>query len=318
MDKSIKINKVKNTKVNRKPQNSIPTTAAICRSAFFLPTIKNKKKIRDRKFLIKIKEIDYRIKELGISLTELHNDILEAILISKKYIRETKKGFEILYSLHDIYKTLNKRISESKIKNKIQELRAITYFIEDTQDNFKYLDFNILSGSKLSGIKYSNGKGMMKGRANYYYQAIIDKKYLEFTELDLKIFINEDLLKKIIDLKSGIVKHLVRYCLSQKELNKDLEDILYEIGVINDETLKQYKYEYKKEILDNKDIIFNNFGIEIKKMKNGRYGIFYNKINKVYFKNPIQLIEHKQSESYKTSLLLENNPRNYTTNSQTI
>ena len=86
MDKSIKINKVKNTKVNRKPQNSIPTTAAICRSAFFLPTIKNKKKIRDRKFLIKIKEIDYRIKELGISLTELHNDILEGILISKKSI----------------------------------------------------------------------------------------------------------------------------------------------------------------------------------------------------------------------------------------
>jgi hypothetical protein len=286
MDTSIKIK-------SRKKQDLIPTSAAICRSAFFLPTIKNKKKLRDRKFLVTIRGIDCRIKELGISLTELHNDILEAIIISKKHYRITDKGFEMLYSLHDIYQTLNKRISKSKIKDKIQELRAITYFLEDPQDNFIYSDFNIISESELSEKKYSEGKGIMKGKANYFYKATISKKYLGLTEFDIGIFANKDLLKKIIDLKSGTVKHLVRYCLSHNQLNKDLEDTLYEIGIINDKTLKQYKYEFKKEILDNKDILLNNFKIKIEKMKNGRYGIFYNKIKEIYFKSPIKLLEHK-------------------------
>ena len=287
--------------VNKKKQNLIPTVASICRSSFFLPSIKNTKKIRDRNFLVKIKNMDYRVKELGDSLTEFHNDIFEAIIICKKQYRMTKKGFEMLYSLHDIYKTLNKRITVGKIKNKIQELRATTYFIEDPQDDFKYFDFNILSESKLSEIKYSDGKGMMKGKENYYYIAIIDKKYLDLTEFDLKIIINKDLLKKIINLKSGTIKHLVRYCLSHNQLNKDLEDILFEIGVINDKTLKQYRYEYKKEILNNKEILLDDFRIEIKKMKNGRYGVFYKKTKDVYFRNPTMSLEHINS-----NLLLSN------------
>lgn len=277
------------TKKTKRVQKSMPpsTSAAQCRSSFFLPNIRNKNKSGKREFIIKIKGIEYKVKELGIPLTELHRDILDAILLSKKKYRETPKGFQVLFCLSDVYKILNHRISKNKIKDKIQELRATTYFLQDPNDAFKYFDFNILNENEITGIEYKKGKGILAGKTNYYYIATIDHKFLDFENFDLQIYMNDEITKKIIELESANNKHLVRFCLSHDQINKDLDEVLTEIGIIDDMMSKQLKYKIKKEILSDKDMLFNNFHIEIKKIeKTGRLGIFYNKIKEIYFKNP--------------------------------
>ena len=94
-------------KAKKKIQKSMPpsTSAAQCRSSFFMPNVRNtKNKSGKREFTIKIRGTDYIVKEVGIPLTELHRDILDAILLAKKKYRLTPNGFQVLFCLSDIYK----------------------------------------------------------------------------------------------------------------------------------------------------------------------------------------------------------------------
>lgn len=277
-----------NDKKHKKVNNNIPTTttAAQVRSSFFLPVVKNKIKGNKREFIIKLKNNEYKVKEIGIFLTELHRDIINAIMISRKKHKETETGYQILYNLNDVYNVLNGRISKVELKNKIQEIRATTFFIEDPEDEFKFYDFNIFSQNRITKIEYSQGRGFFKDKINYYYLAEISKGYLEFEQYDIEIFINNKIIKEIIGIKSGAVKHLIWYCISHKQLNKDFDDILREINIVNENMTKQHIYKIKQDILNNKNTLLSKFHIEIKTIeKTGKLGIFYNQIDNIYFKN---------------------------------
>ena len=283
MDRRLTTNK-KHKKVN----NNIPTTttAAQVRSSFFLPTVKSKIKGNKREFIIKLRNNEFKVKQIGIFLTELHRDIINAVIISKRKHKETNTGFQILYNLNDVYNALNKRISKVELKNKIQEIRATTFFIEDPEDEFKFYDFNIFSQNRITNIQFGKGKGFFKDKINYYYLIEISKEYLEFEYYDTGIFIDNKIIKEIIGIKSGAAKHLIWYCISHKQLNKDFDDILREINIVNENMTKQHIYKIKQDILKHKDTLFYKFKIEIKTIeKTGKLGIFYNQIDNIYFKN---------------------------------
>lgn len=193
---------------------------------------------------------------------------------------------------------MNKRISRVELKNKIQEIRTTTFFLQNPADTFQYYDFNIFSKNKITNMEYGKGKGFNKNKINYYYLVEISKEYLLFEYLDIQIYLNDKTLKEIINIKSAIVKHLIRYCLSQNKLNKDLLDIMNEINIVNQNMTRQYINKCKQEILKHKDILLNKFNIEIKIIeKTGRHGIFYTKNDNIYFKNDEKIgIEYKTEE----------------------
>lgn len=295
-------------RVNQKHVNQVKkiqlpptTTAAQCRSSFFLPYVKNQKGTK-REFMINIQKTEYKVKEMGFMLTELHRDIIDSIILAKKKFRKTQTGLQILYCLSDVYKILNNRISKTELKEKIQEIRATTFFVQNPSNPFAYKSFNIFNKNEITNIEYSKNKGgRLDGIVNYYYFVEISGDYLDFTNFDLQVFLNAEITREIINIKSAVVKHLVRYCLSQNELNKDLDDILFETFIIDKKTCKADKWKKKKEILNAREYLKNIFFIEIKEIqKTGKIGVFYEKIKQIYFKNPaIQL-------TYNTTIIEKN------------
>lgn len=272
----------------------VTTSASILRSPFFYPTLKppkNQKKIRE--FLTKIKNINILVRTNSY-LTQKHKDILRATILTKEQGRFTETGsYQLLFSLNKVFIALNGRTNKNEIKEKLEELRFAAFSLSNPENKMIiYDDLNILNKFKLSFVK---SPASNKGGDIYYYLAEISAEYIKYMDFDINIFISDNLQKEIINLKSGYIKSLIDYCLTYNILNKDLEQVLNEIYIINDTIDKGQKSRIIKNIINDKSLI--NFGIEIKKMKNNRYGIFYKKNNNVYFINKKIEIEYQKNNN---------------------
>ena len=93
---------------------------------------------------------------------------------------------------------------------------------------------------------------------------------------------------------------MVRFCLSHDRVNMALDDVLLAIGAFDslkpeDEpepglimivTPVRTQRQIRKNIRDEAEDLKRDFGIELRKMAEGREGVFYLKHPKVWFESP--------------------------------
>ena len=297
-------------------EKEIPfSSVSQCRSdIFFAPYLKLPTNFRGKK---SVKEVKINNKEVIIEkyftiLTEKHRDVLIACLLSasKKALRKDD-GYAILFSLRQVLKKLKlNKNNQAWLIEKLKELRFAPFTAIDKEDKKKQYPFTILSELKPSKILNENIDGGFMKDKTYYYYAEISKEYIEFMRYDIQIYINTYILESIIELKNAETKALAWYCLSQNKLNKDIENVLLELGVLSDKTSKQMKRLKLKNIKEECQNLKDKFGIEIKKMQTERLGIFYEKHKSVYFlnnKKEIKFIDLKdeRKEQIFTNLIEE-------------
>ncbi len=271
--------------VNKK--NKIQTTKAECRSSFWVSAIRMPNQIErgiGRSFVVEIYGKQLLV-ETNTTLSELHRDILNAILLHNYKCEQTNDGhFRALFSLRSIRRALNDRISEDKIVEKLKEIKISNFFISNITDKKRFISFHIINKLSISKIENTNEKLKNLDKNDYYYFVEIDKSYFEFQDFDLKILIESNIVDQIIKIKEASIKKIIYYTLSQDVLNKDLLTILYELAILYEGMTKQRKSEIIKTIISQEDIL-KKFGIEIKKMENKKLGVFYKKDNNIMFKN---------------------------------
>ncbi len=262
-----------------------------CRYNFFMPYVKLPKNVLGEKIInyININGKEYRLIIKDCKISQIHRDILNAIVLNSIQIGIGKNGnIAVLFSQRQVLKTLghNNLSNHAWLQKKLDEMQSSLFLISDADNNCG-ITFSILlaSGYSKEPIKEVDG-GF--GKNSYYYFIEFNPYYLKFADIDVALFLkNKEILKRIIEIKSGILKALIWYCLSQNKLNKDLIEILNELNVINNGITKRRKNIIIKQLKDNKEYLKKEFGIEIKKMLNGKYGVFYHKLKDVWFEKSI-------------------------------
>ncbi|MHB1647100.1 MAG: hypothetical protein EVG15_06940 [Candidatus Acididesulfobacter diazotrophicus] len=259
-------------------ENRIQTTKNECRTCFWAPLTRTPNQVLKgigRSFIIDISGLKILI-ETNITLTQAHRDIIYAIFIFNYKRSFTKSGdFRALFSISSIYNALNRRYSKETIIEKLKELFITKFFASPVDDKKIFTPFQYVNEFKPSNIKINDDRLDRLNIEKYYYLIEISRTYFEFQNYDLKILIDDEIVKKIIKLESAILKDLIYYTLSHNVLNKDLQAILYEKSILTQTTTKQRKSAILKEIINRKDILVSEFKIEIKKMESGRYGVFH-------------------------------------------
>lgn len=90
-----------------------------------------------------------------------------------------------------------------------------------------------------------------------------------------------DLIPAISELQSGVLQALVRYCLTHRVLNKQLDAVLIEIGAIDATTKKENPRRYERVRKAVFQAELSRFGIVIKNEI-----VFYKQHAEVRFRNP--------------------------------
>jgi uncharacterized protein (DUF2164 family) len=256
-----------------------------------MPYVKLPKNVLGKKIInyININRKEYRLVIKECKISQIHKDILNAVILNAIQIGIGKNGnIAVLFSQRQVLKTLghNNLSNHAWLQKKLDEMQSSLFLISDADNNYG-ITFSILlaSGYSKETIKEVDG-GF--GKNSYYYFIEFNPYYLRFADIDVALFLkNKKILEKIIKIKSGILKALIWYCLSQNRLNKDLIEILNELNIVNNGITKREKNIIIKKIKDSKDYLKKEFGIEIKKMLNGKYGVFYHKLKDVWFEKGI-------------------------------
>ena len=273
------------------PKIGYNTTVSQCRCGLFAPIQKS----TDRSRIIAGK-IQFGNMEISLSktLTQVHQDIILALLTyyEKKGIDEG--SIVILYNQSQILRKLNQKGKNINwLSNKIQE-------ISDIDLNVKILTEE--KEIKISGkIIVEKGSSKIKNQATSFKNVFLayvkfGSIYSSFFNFDINMQIKN--LEDIIGIKHGVVKAFVKYVLTTSSgknfrLNISLRKILYEIKAIDENTPSRTLRQLIKYITDQKYFLKEKFGIII----NRDIVFYYPKNNHAYFKNI--------AESDKYSSLIE-------------
>ena len=241
---------------------------------FFAPVEKilNKNKYEFKTTVFKSEDIIVYIK--GVRLTQVHRDILDIILFfgNNKIEEKIKENIPIrTFTLYQVLKMLGHKDPNKHsewLKNKIDDLTNATITIknETTKDEISFHIIRI--------AKYSKKLGS--------YFLVIEDLYLAWFENQITIDYKK-LLPNILKLKYPITKMAIRFLLTHKNININVDNLLKKIGVIGG---KRNIEKQRAKLIEELKEIGKEFNIELKKMSNDMrkkndYTIIYKKHNNV-------------------------------------
>ena len=219
---------------------------------------------KNEKFLVKLQ---------GKKLTQVHKDIMDIIMFyGKDYNKNGLFGKTItLYEIqqHLQYKS---KTNNKWIKQKLQELKRTTIEITKKDKNNRNQIFEI-SILRATLIDENTEK----------YAVIIEELYLMFFELYVSINY-KPLLKDILSLKNAVTKAAIRYLLTFKEQQINVDRLLNNIGIVGgNRNIRKHRKSLLEELKENG----YKFGIELIEEKSAKdYIIKYKKPKEVKFYYP--------------------------------
>ena len=219
---------------------------------------------KDDKFLVNLQ---------GKKLTQVHKDIMDIVMFCGKDFN--KDGlFGKTITLYEIQKYLQykSKTNNKWIRDKLKELKRATIEIIKKGKDGKNQTFEI-----------SIIRATLLDEETEQYAIIFEELYLMFFELYVSINY-KTLLKDILSLKYAVTKASIRYLLTFKEQQINIDKLLNRIGIVG----KQRNVEtHRKKLLEELEEIGHKFGIEIIKRKFLKdYLIRYKKPNEVKFYYP--------------------------------
>jgi hypothetical protein len=269
-----------NPETNGRP--SVPaTTATQSRAIMFLPihrSVGQHKLQRDESVLIFQNEhAEVRVK--GRLLTQIHRNILDAIFSFYEPARTNADGsVSYAFTLYSLLKHLGDDHARNHawLRERLDEMMMVV-LITKTPDGW------VNHSHILSNHRYSEKATNRLG--DPLYVVTFDPYFLNYLRFDLHVH-TEKLTPKILALQHAPTQALVRYLLSHTEANRALEDVLSTIGVFRDDITDRGKRYLVQTILEEAEALERDFGIVLKKMQNGKMGVFYKQHGKVWFEKP--------------------------------
>jgi hypothetical protein len=226
------------------------------------------------KSIFKVYEDDEFIVNLqGKKLTQVHRDIIDIIMF---YGRDFNKNdlFGKTISLYEIQKHLQYKSKNNNkwIKEKLQELKRATIEIIRKGKNGRNQSFEI-----------SILRATLINEETDEYAIIFEEIYLMFFELYVSINYKK-LLKDILSLKNAVTKSAIRYLLTFKQHQINVDKLLERIGIVGS---KRNIEIHRKKLLQELQEKGKKFGIEIIEGKTLKdYIIRYKKPQEVKFYYP--------------------------------
>ena len=264
---------------NSRPKRHPITTVTQCRVPIFWPTNKPPRSKKAGDFIIENQWGRAVIK--NCKLTQVHRNLLDVIFTHHRGLYHYEDGcVSFLIDLYEIQKLLQIEVhNHNWIRQKLEELRK-TAFVTETKNW-------VITGGIVRKHKYSKIDAEHtpdKFGPNKLYYVTFEAEFMKFFDLDMHMSYFK-LVDKIISLEHPVSQALVRFCLSHRQVNMDLENILTEIGVFRPELDRPRKTRILQQLFLESEVLIEEFGIRIDPMKNKRLGVFYTKHKDIWFEN---------------------------------
>ncbi len=208
-------------------------------------------------------------------LTQTHKDIMDLIFTYKKKIKRLDDGsIAIYFSQSEISKMYN--VGEEENDNKSKNLKWFRQKLDEIADcRIQYkdnsgneIDFRIILKKAFSSKENMFG-------------IILDSNYIEFYEKGLSINYSSK-IPDLIPIESPLVKSIIRFFFTHKNLNLSLENVLITVGFPFPASVRTLQ-SAKKTLRENIEV-FKMFDIEYDVKKE----IFYYKgTDDIYINSPI-------------------------------
>lgn len=286
-------------KIIRKPLTF--ATSVTCRGGIFQPVSHvpmEKLRIPVKKPVV-LENQWCKISIEGTFLTQTHLNVMEAVVAVHHFLKETESDgrIKIVYSPQKVLDYLGMDTNDYQwVVDKLKEISSC--LVKINTKKFKaygrIVDFQIQPEDEIQKTTL------------YYVEFGPFFKALQLYDVSINY---KELIPNILKLKHAVTQALVRFCLSHDILNMDLIEILESINSLSDSIDSRTKRRIIQYVISEQEALKRDFGIEIKKMENGRKGIFYKKHDKVYFKSGIPFVEEKAPDVVKkeqtTKVILE-------------
>lgn len=275
------------------------STTLQSRTAMFLPVMKLSGSF-DGSTDIVVENSVGKITLRDCKLTQVHRNIVDLIFSNHEPIKTYDNGdVAYVFSKYEILKLLGHEAKRNGhwLERKFEEMRMASVVLE--------IENAERSDVKYQGVITRHQETLIKGAMNQpLYGVIFSEAFMAMFDADIRIH-SALLTNKIIHLQHAVTQAFTRCCISHRKLNRDLEEMLEYIG-INKERLAQRTYRRKiREIVSEAEELRDVFGIDIRKMKNGKWGVFYEQHEDVWFSNPPKPTALKDQAAEQAVLELE-------------
>ncbi len=247
-----------------------PSNSKEIKFNLFAPLLKISSKERYKTEFLVYEDDEFIVNLQGIKLTQIHKDILDiALYFGKDYKKNESIGKTI--SLYEIQKKLNyeKKNNNKWIERKLEELKRTNIQIIRKKDKAK-LEFSIL-------------RAILIDPSINQYAILFEELYLLFFENFVSINY-KPLLQDILSLEHAVTKASIRYLLTFKEHQINVDKLLNKIGVVGTQRTIE---RHRKKLLQELEEKGYKFGIEIIKGKNLKDSVIrYKKPQEVKFYYP--------------------------------
>ncbi|MHB1286518.1 MAG: hypothetical protein ACYCYP_08165 [Leptospirales bacterium] len=266
------------------------TTARQCRGGVFLPFSKLPKGKSDETIIVTENQWG-KVTIKRCHLTQTHQNILEAILVNAEKLQEAPDGrIGVRYSPGKVLRYLGiKGKNHTWLYKQLDDMHSTIIEIETREWRAKGSMIYMTHESKSGMGRMIPGKDGTRTEARY--QTVIFHPFFKHLRMVDAAVHYQALLPEILRLRHAVTQALVRHCLVGDRVNMALVDLLTALGAVREDAPKRTRQYITKQIRDEAEALERDFGIEIRKMEDGREGVFYRKHPKVWFESPKSLPE---------------------------
>ena len=215
-------------------------------------------------------------------LTQIHRNIIDVIFSSYEPIKFPDGAIAFSFSKYDLLKSLghSSRRNTKWLENKFEDMRKASVIFES-----KYTDSTTTSYQGV--IREHQETRFESTNGTPLYGVVLSSNFMKMFDEDLRVH-SAKLTPKIINVKHAVTQAFIRACISHRQLNKSLDDILISIGVNHDSVSQRAYRKNRKIVLDDKELLEAEFGIIIKPMKKDskKWVVFYSQHSDVWFSSP--------------------------------
>jgi hypothetical protein len=196
---------------------------------------------------------DFLVKLQGSKLTQVHKDIMDIILFfGNDYEKNGMVGKSITFYQIQKHLQYKSKSNNNWVKEKLNDLKRTTIEI------IKKIDVN-----KKQSIEISILRATLVDEEIEEYAIIFEEMYFLFFENFVSINY-KNILNDILKLENGVTKATVRYLLTFKAQQINIDKLLDNIGISGSEANKR---KHRSKLLDELEKSGNLFGIELIKGK---------------------------------------------------
>ncbi|MHB8422326.1 MAG: hypothetical protein ACYC9S_13770 [Leptospirales bacterium] len=261
------------------------TTARECRGGVFLPFSKLPKGKPDETIFVTENQWG-KVTLKRCRLTQTHQNILEAILVNAEKLQEAPDGrIGVRYSPGKVLRYLGLKTNNYDwLYDQLDDMHSTIIEIETREWRAKGSIIYMTHESKSGMGRMIPGKDGQ--RAEAHFQTVIFHPFFKHLRMVDAVVHYQALIPEILGLRHAATQALVRFCLSHDQVNMALVNLLTALGAIKGDTPERTRRYVAKKVRDEAVALKSDFGIEIRKMEDGREGVFYRKHPKVWFESP--------------------------------